>query len=217
MKMKKIFVFFVIFFFAVFSCLAVNNMGIQMIGSPGVDITPVSLDNMKVGESVTIDGYGIITITKVKIADHMNYYNKDSTSINRSWGGASRINAGREAMFYAIMVDIINLSHSPVNFLKDCSVIATYNDTYQFSGWAHQFNWNNGYDSRITDGGLGDDSREISKYTYINDANQFEINSMYAGHYVFGVTLPNAVIEREEPLSIVITIGGNELTYIVRK
>lgn len=204
--MKKVFLFGLMLFGIVFSCFAVNNMGIQMIGGPGVDTTPVSLDNMKVGESVTIDGYGKITITEASVIDKLYGYKKDqfyAADITRDVVSSS----GNEAEYYIIKMDIINLAFSSVNFLKDCSVIATYNDLYKFQGWAHQFNWNNTFSS----------GRDINKNAYIHESNEFAIGPMYAGHYVFGVTLPNAVIEGKEPLSIVINIGGNELTYNVRK
>ena len=207
--MKKTLVSLLMVIAITLSCYAADNsMGIQMIGGPGVDTTPVSLDNMKVGETVTIDGYGRITITEVGTIDIIDYYQQGKRNIG-DWGNDNRRreNSGVEAEFYIVKMDIVNLSLQPTNFLKNCTVVATYDDVYKFGGWCHQFNWNNTF-------GYGTDT---NKKAYIDDADQFEISPMYAGHYIFGVTLPNAVIEADEPLSIVINIGGNELTYVVRK
>ena len=210
--MKKVFLFGLMLFGIVFSCFAVNNMGIQMIGGPGVDTTPVSLDNMKVGESVTIDGYARITITDATTVDYIDSYKKGETILGFSSSDKAyrdRMTSGNEADYYILKMDIVNLALTPTNFLNNCTVKATFNEVYQFQGWAHQFNWNNRYYTH--------DGDQLNRKAYINDADQFEIGPMYAGHYVFGITLPNAVIEGKEPLSIVITIGGNELTYTVRK
>ena len=40
---------------------------------------------------------------------------------------------------------------------------------------------------------------------------------MYTGIFVFGCTLPNSVVESKAPLRIEINLGGNELTYNIRK
>lgn len=45
----------------------------------------------------------------------------------------------------------------------------------------------------------------------------FAAGPMYTGHYAFGCTLPNAVVNSKKPLRMVITIDGNELTYNIRK
>ena len=37
------------------------------------------------------------------------------------------------------------------------------------------------------------------------------------GHYAFGCTLPNSVVKSKKPLSMVININGNEITYNIRK
>lgn len=206
--MKKVLLIVMTMFIASLSCFAAN-MGVQMIGGPDIDTTPASLDNMKVGETVTIDGYARITISKAEYTDEIWSYSQNQTRMYESYGWHNRNidSSGVEADYYRLYIDITNLSLIPVDFLKDCTVIATYNDIYKFNGWCHQINWNNTYE----------DGEDLNKTSYIHDSNRFEINPMYTGHYMVGVTLPNAVVEGKEPLSIQINIGGNELIYNVRK
>ena len=66
-------------------------------------------------------------------------------------------------------------------------------------------------------GGVKEDCGKQNKNWVIDPADNFEIDPMYSGHYVFGCTLPNAVVNSEKPLRMVITIDGNELTYNIRK
>ena len=50
----------------------------------------------------------------------------------------------------------------------------------------------------------------------LDPADEQPIDMVYTGHYVFGCTLPTAVVNGSEPLSMVIDLGGNELTYNIR-
>ena len=109
--MKKTLVSLLMVIAITLSCYAADNsMGIQMIGGPGVDTTPVSLDNMKVGETVTIDGYGRITITEVGTIDIIDYYQQGKRNIDdRGNDNRRRENSGAEAEFYIVKMDIVNL------------------------------------------------------------------------------------------------------------
>ena len=55
------------------------------------------------------------------------------------------------------------------------------------------------------------------RYVYAEEENVFNIQPMYEGHYLFGCKLPNAVVNGSEPLSMKITMDGNEFTYHMRK
>lgn len=172
---------------------------------PEVDITPASMDNMKIGETITVDGLGRLTFAFADYVDYIHSYKKDKTHISRYDNDC--LSSGSDAEYYVIYADIINTSLDKKNYLSDYSVTATYDDVYQFTGWAHQLDWNNTY-QHFDDG--------YSRVAYIHDDNQFEIEPMYAGHYVFGVALPNAVVDGEEPLSIMIRIEDDCFTYNIR-
>ena len=169
---------------------------------------PVSLDNMKIGESVTIDGFAQIVLTDVTTIDYIRNYNSGITSIS-GWNNTTRTDSGPEADFCILKMDLLNLNTVPVNFIENSSVVAVYDEQYQYGGWVQQYNWDN-----TADGSLGED---VSKNVFIDPSDQFEISPMYTGHYVFGVTLPNAVLSSDAPLRIHITINNEELTYIVRR
>ena len=62
-----------------------------------------------------------------------------------------------------------------------------------------------------------EDTQKATTNFVVNPADQFLIDPMYAGHYVFGCTLPNAIINSTAPLRMEIRLGENELTYNIRK
>ena len=97
--------------------------------------------------------------------------------------------------------------------MKEVSVKAIYDDVYEYGGWAYQRNYNNG----VGNAKLEVDKQKQNSRWVINAADQFAISPMYEGHFIFGCTLPNAVINSKKPLRLVITIDGNEITYNIRK
>ena len=106
-------------------------------------------------------------------------------------------------------MDILNLQLAPVNFLEQAEVKVVYDDTYEFAGWCYQYN----YDNTFSD---SEQTQDANTQFVINPADQFAISPMYTGHYVFGCTLPNSVIESDSPMRMEIKVAGNELTYNIR-
>lgn len=191
---------------------AMAEMGVQVIGGPETETEPVSLDDLKLNVDAEIDNWGIVTATEYDVQDGLGYYRSGCTNVYNAerdyyW-------SGNEAEYAVLYVDILNVSLSDKDYLKDVSVKAVFDDVYEYGGWAYQRNYNNGtykYDSLEVDR-----SKQNTRWA-INAADQFVISPMYQGHYLFGCTLPNAVINSKKPLKLVITIDGNEIIYNIRK
>lgn len=167
-----------------------DDTGIQIISEPesASGYEALDMDDVKVDDVFLIDGFGDITIVS---ADWTN-------SIGITSGGS--IHSGDEAELFLIIVRIDNTQKKPVDFLKQFGdVICDYADGYQFGGWKRQ---------AVLDG---------SRFKAYSEGSSKEIDVLYTGYYCVGVTLPNRVMERDEPLSVTFSIGNNEFTCNVRK
>lgn len=167
------------------------DMGVQIIGGPDMEGEQASLEDFKLNAPVAVDGFGTLTGTQYEVVDELNYY------YGSSWIGTYE--SGKEAEYALLSMDILNTQTKAVNYLDQAEVRAIYDDVYEFAGWAYQ----------------RDADRKID-YALASDL-EFVIEPMYNGHYFFGCTLPNAVIESKAPLRLIITLGGNEITYNIRK
>lgn len=193
------------------SAALADGMGVQVIGGPATESEPVSLDDFKLNTEATIDGYGILLATEFVFKDQLGYYRSGRTDV---YNTDDFYYSGNEADYALLKMDITNISTKPRDFLTSCEVKVIYDDVYEYGGWFYQYNYNNGtYDSSKS----GEDRKKQNTNWVINQADQFAINPMYQGHYVFGCTLPNAVVNSKAPLRMVITIDGNEITYNIRK
>lgn len=188
-----------------------EGMGVQVISGPVTETEPVSLDDFKIGDSATIEGWGIIELTNVEKQEGLGHYGDGKTGVG-SYDGHGYYWSGSEADYIVLYVDITNLSTKSHNFLDKVTIKAIYDDKYEYGGWYYQRNYNNGT-ANYSDIDV-DKNRQNIRWAV---SEKFAIDPMYQGHYLLGVTLPNAVIEGKEPLSIVITIDDNEITYNYRK
>lgn len=217
--MKKTFVITVMLLVALTFCFAAdNNMGVKALGNDKTANEKVSLDNLVVGKEVEIEDYAIVKPTEFGFYDSLGYYNKGYTSIG---GRYDRMNGGyyysqNEADYAILRMDLTNMALEAKDFLKSCSVKVIFNDKYEYEGWCYQSNYNNtncsGNHYRLDE----DNDKQNKRYA-INSGDQFAINPMYVGHFIFGCTLPNTIVESTKPLKMIITIDGNELTYNIRK
>ena len=187
-----------------------GDMGVQIIGGQETETEPVSLDDIKLGVEVTIDGYGRLTPIAYTVQDTLGFYAQGRSEPSNDWWYRS----GQEADYVILKMDIVNLAMRDKNFLENVEIKAIYNDKYEYGGWAYQFN----YDNKISDWSpYGEYNKKQNMEFAIAEADIFPIGSMYQGHYCFGATLPNAVVNAKEPLRMIITIDGNEITYNIRK
>ena len=235
--MKKFFVLAVIV--AIFASMAVasaEDLGVQVIGGNSTESVPVSLDDLQLGQSYTIDGYAKIEPIEYLVVDWFGQFNKDAdyNSVDDSreknshvyyqeaalkgnrayyYKAASWQSSGNNADFAWLKFDVTNLQKTSVPFMKEITVKVVYADEYEFAGWVRQINYDHNkkcyrYNAGTTGGGT----------VVLNPANEEPIDMMYTGTFVIGCTLPNSVFEDEKsPLRIEIAMGENELTYHIRK
>lgn len=187
-----------------------DGMGVQIIGGDVTVAQTVTLDDLPLGEAVEVDYWGTITATACKYVDGLHQYAQGRNDV-----GVSRFafESGIEAEYLLLQCDIVNTTAQTQDYLAQCEVKAVINDDAEFAGWCWQYNWSNGTE----DYGWGELNGIQNKEVVIDKADQFAIDPWYTGHYVFGCTLPNAAVESELPLRLEINIGGNEITYHIRK
>ena len=190
-----------------------EGMGVQVIGGPAVETEPVSLDDFKLDAEVTIDGYGTLQGTVYEVVDWLGYYKQGKTYFDWSYNHGY-YQSGQEAEFVVLKMDIVNIMTKDKNFLEQCEVKVVFDDLYEYGGWSYQYNYNNGTRKNNEDGAA---NNQQNKCFVIDKTDNFVISPMYEGHYCFGCTLPNAVINSKKPLKMIITIDGNEITYNIRK
>lgn len=187
---------------------AFADMGVQVIGGPETETRPISLDDVKLNVEVDVPGFGTITPTSYAVVDFLRSYRQGTNDIDYS--SYDTYSSGTEADYAILRIDILNTRTTPANYLDQVEVKVISDDLYEFAGWCYQYNYDNKHD-------YNDDRKTANTEYVINPSDNFSINSMYIGHYAFGCTLPNTVINAKTPLRMVITIGGNEITYNIRK
>lgn len=208
--------------FTLLSCFSgamAADTGVQLIPLPSSESEPVSLDDLMLNVEAEIEDWGIFCITSAEWKDRLGYYaaGKDTPGYHGSTYTSKGLyyESGADADYYVLYVDITNTTGNAKNYLSQAEVKVVYEDAreYEFMGWCYQLNHNN----RVNDYGESSDARNQNTRWVIDGADQFSIDPMYQGHYLFGCTLPNAVVNSKKPLRMVITIDGNEITYNIRK
>lgn len=215
-----------------------EDLGVQIIGDPNANsgTEPLSFDDIKVGKDYRIDSYSVITPISFEFVDifaqwkdGMPSTKKGSTYRDRnvvycenpSDGEYHKYvtecgwkESGTEAEFAWLKIDILNIKKVDVNFMGDITVKVVYDDEYEYGGWVRQFD----FDLNNTTLYRYDFQTTIGMPVCMGSADEKPIGVMYTGHYVCGCTLPNFVVnDKKSSLKMVIDIGGNELTYIIRK
>lgn len=132
---------------------------------------------------------------------------------------AQWIDSGFHAQFAWLQLDIISLQMQPVDYLQNVTVEIVYDNEFRIEGTARQINYE--YIVRAYEDysiWRHDNSEPRPNLVTLNPANPELIDFLYTGTYAFYVTVPTRAIEDESsPLRMEITIGGHELTYIIRK
>jgi hypothetical protein len=193
-----------------FSCVSglAAEAGVTLISGPEAETEPVSLDDMQLNVEAEIDGYGILRLREFAFSDRLGYYTAGSNN------GRKYYETGLEADYALLWVDLLNIGTNPRDYLSSCEVKVVFDDKYEYAGFFYQSNYNNKTD---TDSYYGEDSGKQNQRFAIDKADQFAIDPMYEGHYIFGCTLPNAVVSSKAPLRMEILLDGNEITYNIRK
>lgn len=199
------------------SVASADDMEVTLIGGQEEEAVPVSLDDIQLNKEATIDGYAIILPTEFQMADSLGYYQAGKHSIDSSYPqiDCGYYNSGQEAEYALLRMDITNLATISRDFLADCEVKAVYDDTYEYAGWTYQCNYDN--ETLSKDNKFGEDNGIQNVRWAIDSEDNFPIEPMYQGHYIFGCTLPNSIVNSKSPLRMEIKIGGNDITYHIRK
>ena len=221
-----------------------GDLEVTVIGGNAAGFEAQDIDNMKIGESYRIDGYATFTPISFDFYDSFAAYNIDQAGDNSHnspggsdvnivyWDGGSWAHptahwedSTTNAEFAFLVADVTNLQKKDVKFMENASVTVYYdNDEYEFAGWVRQFNhdyyttvYRKSYEGTYYTTGTDSDGRYYTDYA-ISIENEEPISQMYTGHYVFGCTLPNVVVqEKNTSLKMVISMEGNEFTYYIRK
>ncbi len=194
-------------------CVSViaEGMGVQVIGGPVEEAEPVNLDDLKLNVEAEIPKWGILKLTGYEVADGLGYYRSGRRDVYNStdyyW-------SGNEAEYVIVYADILNTALADKNYMEHVAVKVVFDDVYEYGGWSYQRNYNN---SNSNGASLDADKKKQNSRWAINASDIFNIGPMYEGHYIYGCTLPNAVINSKKPLKMIITIDGNEITYNIRK
>lgn len=192
-----------------------DGMGVQLISGPEEEepAEPVSLDDMQIDAEAEVPGCGIVCLTSFEFADMLGVYPWDAAA-----GIGKYEKAGEEAEFAILRLDITNTTTSEKDFLADCEVRVFFDEDYEYGGWKRQSNYDNRtWSFTNMEKNYEPDLNRQNERWAIDVKDQFPIEPMYVGHYIFGCTLPNAVVDSDKPLRMVITLDGNELTYNIRK
>lgn len=227
--MKKFLILTVIV--AIFASMAVasaEDLGVQVIGGENETI-PVSLDDLQINATAEIPGYADVTITcsvftdaflsVVKGLDNSQYDNtfwyteKEDGYVSETksyhyieydekWWSEKQVvlnESKTQAEFLMVRMNVLNKSGVSEDFISKVEVVVVFDDETKFNGWVRQYDF------------------DLTSDKPLNPADNFAIDPYYEGHYVFGCTLPNAVVNSDAPLRMEIKLGENELTYNIRK
>lgn len=168
-----------------------------------------AVDNLEIGKTATADGFCSLTVTEFSFQDRLGYYQAGSKSVGSS---EDYYLSGDEAEYAVLKADIANAGTEGRDFLSG-SEVRMYYGVSTYGGWAYQQNPDNGTSADIS---FGVDSGMQNVNWVINSTDNYAVEPDQVGHYVFGCTLPNEVVDDDGELRMVITIDGNEFTYYVR-
>lgn len=232
--MKKLFALLMVLAMLSASACA-EQFAVQIIGGDSAASQTVSLDDVQLEQTVEIPGFGDITPTAFEQQDCLMLRNAGQLGKIWIWTGSgkhkpdgydqsfafnlkiecaehgdekypwwceewvSHYESKTQADFACLFMDVLNTTPDTVDFLKDCTVKVVFDDSIEYAGWCYQRDL------------------DLNRCTWIDSSDNFPIEPYYEGHYVFGCTLPNAMFESDAPLSMIITLGGNEITYNIRK
>ena len=60
------------------SVAAAEDLGVQMIGGPDFQAQPISLDDLQLGQSYSLDGYARVKPVEFKVIDYFGQFAKDA-------------------------------------------------------------------------------------------------------------------------------------------
>lgn len=212
--------------------VSAEDLEVQMIGGGDTAAGAASLDDVQLEEIYEIEGFARIQPLSFEFVNYFNQYevgmngnNEYSTDYifgqaywGSDWGNQYYNNiyykdSGENTDFAWFLVDITNRQQEAAGFMGESTQVkVVFDEDYEYAGWVRQFNYDYDTERQFDDEVEGKFIRAA-----IQPDSEELLEKMYTGHYVFGCTLPNEVVNGEEPLSMIITLGDNEITYNIRK
>lgn len=238
--MKKLVCLVLVGMLLLSSAACAEDLGIQMVNS-NMNAGSDSIDDMQIGSTYTIDDYATIKATDFLTVDYFAQFGeKEDYSVDHNynftiWHVASYATSkleygswrfrdaewkesGSGAQFFWLAMDITNRQKKSISYIEQASVKVIYQDEYEFTGWIRQID-TDFIPKDSTDYGvsrLNGDKADYPNTIVLNPAKTHAIDMLYTGHYVFGCTVPNFVVEdKKSPLRMEIKLGENELTYYI--
>ena len=116
------------------SSSAYAEMEVQLIGGPenNTETGPVSLDDVKLGTELVIEGYGKLTPINFTYTDWFPYEEKDYDS-----------------KYAQLTIDILNTTTGGKNYISTCGVKMIFDDKYEYAGWACQYDYDSSTDTPV--------------------------------------------------------------------
>lgn len=150
------------------------------------------------------DGNRLVYVDYYRDSDGVNYYQNIRWMRSRS-----------NTQFALFQVDLVNLHKDAYTFMGEVKVVYVFDNQYEYVGWVRQYDTDAHCNNYVYTS--SSKSTKTTYYPYIQPADELPIDMVGTGHYIFGCTLPNAVVEGEEPLRVEITLGEHFIVYYIRK
>ena len=177
------------------------------------DTPGAKLSDLHMYERVTVPDVGSIRVTDCRILDQMGYFEPGHTGTSEK-DFDKFYSSGVEAKFLVVKADVTNKSNVPLRIPSIASVVVDYDQGYLYKGWCYQYNHANLFSVK-TFVNKEDFAKQNENYV-ISHGDEFTIVPGETGHYCFGCTMPNAIFNSNEPLRMIIDLGGNEVGYTIR-
>lgn len=158
----------------------------------------VAADGLKIGDTITIDGFGELTALSFEFADTFQHLYNGMNNMQMS---------GDDADYAILKIRVLNATTSKKKYLNDFSVKMKSDEKYGYQGWAFQYD----IDFENENSAIAMDASEAEQ------KGVAEIEPLSEGYYMFGCTLPQEIVEGNGRLSMEIDFDGNKMIYYVQR
>ncbi len=217
--MKKIFALALVIVVAVVYCANADDLDVQIISrktTASEESDSMNFDNVTFGKAYKIKGYASINLLGFKFINMYAQWDDGKAGIRGEKGYVDEWlisdkkphgnkcyyfylycdfkKSGKEAEFAWLKADVTNLQKTPASFIKEITVKVIFDDEYEYKGWVRQFNYDYSNSEIVY---LGENS-VIGWPVCLSPVDEMPISPMYKGHYAFGCTLPNYVVQDKD-------------------
>ena len=186
-----------------------EELGVNIIGTENSMTEDLGLEDIVIGNSYEIPGKMELVPVSFSYVDAFAQYDKGKAGQNDNqyiggrkgselvWANTYRTvyfynmhwnDSGTAGDFAWLMMDVVNLTHSPVKYMDKAEVRMIYGfdgSEYEFGGWVRQANYD--YNTEVYRNGDGIDN---ASFAVLDPSDEEPIGMLYTGNYIFGCTLP---------------------------